>query len=63
MAQITAKQKMLQLVHDQPEDSSYDEILRELAFARMVERGLADAENGRTVSHEEMKTRISSWAG
>jgi predicted transcriptional regulator len=62
LAQITAKQKMLQLVHDQPEDSSYDEILRELAFARMVDRGLADAENGRTISHEEMKTRISSWA-
>ncbi|MFL6234545.1 MAG: hypothetical protein ACJ76N_15545 [Thermoanaerobaculia bacterium] len=33
----------------------------ELAFARMVERGLADAENGRTISHEEMKERISSW--
>ena len=25
-------------------------------------RLLADAENGRTISHEEMKTRISSWA-
>jgi len=60
--QITAKQKILQLVQDQPEDSSYDEILRELAFARMVERGLADAENGHTISHEEMQTRISSWA-
>ncbi len=58
MAQITAKQKMLQLVQDQPEDSSYDEIMRELAFARMIERGLEDAENGRTISHEEMQTRI-----
>ena len=61
MAQVTAKQKMLQLVQDQPEDSSYDEIMRELAFARMIERGLEDAENGRTISHEEMQTRISSW--
>ena len=59
---MTAKQKLLQLVQDQPEDSSYDEILRELAFARMVDRGLADAESGRTISHEEMKARISSWA-
>jgi hypothetical protein len=33
MAQVTAKQKMLQLVQDQPEDSSYDEIMRELASA------------------------------
>lgn len=58
---MTAKQKLLQLVQDQPEDSSYDEILRELAFARMVDRGLADAESGRTISHEEMKARIASW--
>lgn len=59
---MTAKQKVLQLVEDQPEDSSYEEILRELAFARMVDRGLGDAEAGRTISHEEMKKRISSWA-
>jgi len=62
LAQMTAKQKLLQLVQDQPEDSSYDEILRELAFARMVDRGLADVESGRTISHEEMKARIASWA-
>jgi len=59
--QITAKQKILQLVQDQPEDSSYDEILRELAFARMIERGLEHAKNGRTISHEEIQTKISSW--
>ena len=58
----TAKQKILEVVQDQPEDSSYDEILRELAFARMIERGLDDVDNGRTISHEEMKKRISSWA-
>jgi predicted transcriptional regulator len=59
---VTAKQNILEVVQDQPEDSSYDEILRELAFARMIERGLDDADNGRTISHEEMKKRISSWA-
>jgi predicted transcriptional regulator len=36
--------------------------LRELAFARMVERGLEDVKYGRTISHEEMKKKISSWA-
>lgn len=56
------KERLLEIVQEQPEDSSYDEILRELAFARMVERGLADSENGRTLSSEEMDERISSWA-
>lgn len=58
----TAKDQILQLVEQQPDDSSYDEILRELVFARMVERGLADAEAGRTISHEEMGRRLRSWA-
>ncbi len=55
------KEQMIRLIREQPEDSSYDEILRELAFARMVERGLADSEAGRTTSHEEVKRVIESW--
>ena len=57
----SVKDQMVRLIQEQPEDSSYDEILRELAFARMVERGLADSEAGRTISHEEMKRVIESW--
>ena len=55
------KEQMIKIIQEQPEDSSFDEILRELAFARMVERGLADSEKGRTISNEEMKRRIRSW--
>jgi predicted transcriptional regulator len=57
----SAKTRILQIIQEQPEDSSYEEILRELAFARMVERGLADSEAGRTISHEEMGHRIRTW--
>jgi predicted transcriptional regulator len=60
-AEMTPKEHMLQAIEELPEDSSYEEILRELAFARMVERGLADSEAGRTISHEEMGRRIASW--
>ena len=58
---MTVKEKMKELIEEQPDDASYDEILRELTFARMVERGLADAREGRTVSNEEMARRIRSW--
>jgi hypothetical protein len=57
----SAKEQMKAIIDQQPEDSSYDEILRELAFARMVERGLADSDARRTISHEEMGRRIKSW--
>lgn len=58
----TAKQRALQIVEELPEDSSYEDILRELAFERMIERGLADAEAGRTITSEEMRRRMESWA-
>jgi len=57
----TAKEKMTEIIQQQPDDSSYDEILRELAFARSVERGLQDSRSGRTISDEEMGRRIQSW--
>jgi len=57
----SAKEHMLQIVQNQPDDSSYDEILRELALTRMVERGLADSDAGRTISHADMGHRIRTW--
>ena len=58
----SAKEKMAKIVQEQPDDSSFDEILRELAFARMIERGLAESEAGRTISNEGMARRIKAWA-
>jgi predicted transcriptional regulator len=57
----SAKEQMKATTEQQPGDSSYDDFLRKLAFARMVERGLADSDARRTVSHEEMGRRIKSW--
>ena len=58
---VSAKQQMTNVINEQPDDSSYDEILRELAFARMVEKGLADSKSGKTISNEEMQRRIKTW--
>ena len=57
----SAKEQMLEVLRNQPDDSSYNELLRELAFAQMVERGLGDSDAGRTISHEDMLSRIRSW--
>ena len=57
----TAKEAMIDIIGRQPDDSSYDEILRELAFARMVQRGLADSDAGRTLSDDDVKRKIDAW--
>ena len=49
------------IVENQPEDASYDEIMRELAFDRMVERGLQDVRANRTVGSDEAAQKIRSW--
>lgn len=57
----TVKQTMTAIIAQQPDDSSYDEILRELAYARMVQRGLADADSGRTVPDDKVRGTVESW--
>jgi hypothetical protein len=57
----TAKEELTRLIEGQPEDSSGEEIVRELAFHVMVERGLADSDAKRTLSNQEMGRRIRSW--
>jgi len=57
----TVKEKIAKLVLAQPEDATYEEILKELAFAKMVDRGLEDARTGRVISNDEMANRIRTW--
>jgi len=61
MSATSAKDRLLRVIRDQPDDATFDQILQELALARMVERGLADSDAGRTVRHEEVKRQIDSW--
>jgi hypothetical protein len=58
----TAKEELKLLLEDQPEDSSSEELVRELAFHVMVQRGLADSDAERILSNDEMHQRIRSWA-
>ena len=57
----TLKQQMSDVIQSQPDDASYEEIMRELSFVRMVDRGLDDSRNGRTISNDDMKQRIRTW--
>lgn len=58
----TVKEELTRLIREQPDDSSSEEIVRELAFHMMVERGLADSDAGRVISNDEVAQRIRSMA-
>jgi len=55
------KQEIKKIIDSLPEDTSYDEILKELAFDRMIQRGLKDSNENKTISNEQMKNRIKQW--
>ncbi len=57
----TVKEELANLILQQPEDSSAEEVVRELAFHVMVQRGLADSDAGRVVSNEDAARRIRAW--
>ena len=57
----TAKETMVDIIARQPDDSTYEELLRQLAYDRMVQRGLEDSKDGRTVTDNEVKRKIDAW--
>jgi predicted transcriptional regulator len=58
---LSAKERVEEIAHKLPPDATYDEIMRELAFERMVESGLADSRSGKVISNDEMRRRIGQW--
>lgn len=55
------KAKMTEVIQAQPEDASYEEIIRELVFERMIERGMEDSRSERLIANDDMERRIRSW--
>jgi predicted transcriptional regulator len=48
---------LTEVIQNQPEDASYEEILRELAFEQMITQGLKDSREGKTISNEEVEQK------
>lgn len=57
----TVKEKITEVVMAQPDDATYEEIIRELAFERMIERGLSDSRASRVIADDDMVHRIRTW--
>jgi len=50
----TAKNVLAEILAHQPDDSSYTELVRELAFSAMIQQGLSDSDNNKVISNDEM---------
>jgi hypothetical protein len=57
----TAKDEVRELLDNLPDDASLEDIQYHLYVRQKIQRGLAAAEQGRTLSHEEVVRRMSRW--
>jgi predicted transcriptional regulator len=56
---IFAHQATQQLIEQLDENVSYKDIMYEVYVLQKIERGLRDVEEGRVVSHEEVRRKLS----
>jgi len=60
MSEVSSvKQKVLAAVQGLPSDATVEDAMERLYFLAKIERGLADADAGRVVPHEEVRARFS----
>ena len=54
------KETIRRPIEQQPEDATAEELLREIAYAAMIQRGLADIDTGRVVADDEFRRWVDS---
>ncbi len=58
---LSIKDNAKKIIDDLPDDVSYDELIKELLFKRMVERGIMDSQKNKITSDEELGIEIEKW--
>lgn len=58
---LTAKQQVMELLKDLPDTSTLEEIQYCLYVQQKIQRGMADIEEGRSSSQEEVEKRMEKW--
>ena len=55
---MTTKERVREVLDQLPDDCSLDDVLYHLYVLQAIDRGLADADAGRTLSHEEVADKL-----
>lgn len=58
MSESSTKKKVLEAVEQLPPDATVEDAMERLYFLYKIERGLAEADAGQIVAHEEVKKRF-----
>lgn len=55
------KKSVIGIVESLPDDATMDDLIHELFVRMQIEDGLRQSAEGKTISDEELKRRMSKW--
>ena len=58
---MTIKTKVENMIHQLPDESTYDDIMEKLYLLYKIEKGISQADSGQMHSTEEAKQRLNKW--
>lgn len=58
---MVSKEKVLATLLELPDEFSLDELFERLILLEKIEKGLQQVKEGKTLSHQEVKNRVSAW--
>ena len=63
MVMAITKKQIIEAIEAMPQEEfvNVDEVIEEIILLEKIERGIKDMDEGRVITHEEMKKEIESW--
>lgn len=58
---MTTKEKIIAAINSLPNDASIEDAMEILVFMAKLERGVRQADDDMTISHEELRKRMAKW--
>jgi len=58
---MTTKEKVIKAVRGLPANASIEDAMERLLFLAKIEKGLKQADSGRTVSHGQVREKMVKW--
>jgi len=55
------KNQIISLINRMPDEIKIGDLIAELQFREKLEKGLRQIDEGKVVSHEQAKQRLSKW--
>jgi len=55
------RDKAIEMIKELPNEFELEALIERLIFIDKVEKGLKQAEEGKNISHEDVKKKISEW--